>query len=158
MTPIEKLIDVVTSGIGAVAGPLLLPYKAKIQEKADIIEAKGKAQAMKIIAQAKADSTKLIAQAQAEVKDFLIHKQDNVSTAQINIEMDTANLIQTKFQFQERKRLNNLKNIVAQAKEKLPEQVSNKPVDPDWVARLFQYAQDVSTEYMKQIWSSIFIR
>ena len=43
----EKLIDVVASGIGAVAGPLLLPYKAKMQAKADIIEAKGKAQTMK---------------------------------------------------------------------------------------------------------------
>ena len=40
---IEKLIDVVASGIGAVAGPLLLPYKAKMQFKANIIKAKGKA-------------------------------------------------------------------------------------------------------------------
>ena len=152
---LEKLIDVVASGIGATAGPLLLPYKAKMQAKTDVIEAKGKAQAMKIIAQGKADSTKLIAQAQAEAKDILIHKQDNVSTERTNIEMGTANLIQTKIQFQERKRLNNIQNISIQAKDKLPEQVTNKPVDPDWTARFFHYAQDISTEEIQQIWSSI---
>ena len=69
--------------------------------------------------------------------------------------MDTANLIQTKIQFQERKRLNNIQNIVTQAKDKLPAQVTNKPVDPDWTARFFQYAQDISKEEMQQIWSSI---
>ena len=118
MTPIEKLIAVVASGIGAVAGPLLLSYKAKRQAKADKIKAKGKVEAMKIIAQGRADSTKLIAQAQAEAKDFLIHKQDNVSTTQTNIEMNSANLIQTKIQFQERKRLNNIQNIAIQAKDR----------------------------------------
>ena len=143
---IEKLIDVIASGIGAVAGSLLLPYKAWMQSKADKIKIKEKA-----------DSMKLIAQAQAEARDILIHKQDTVSTDEIrtNIKMDTENLIQTKVLFQERKRLNNLQNIVSQAKEKLPNQVNNKPVDPDWTARFFQNAQDISTEEMQQIWSSI---
>lgn len=142
----EKLIDVAVSGIGSVVGPLLLPYKAKMQAKASIIEAKGKA-----------DSTKLIAQAQAEARDILTHKQDTVSTDEIqtDIKMDTENLIQTKIHFQERKRLNNLQSIFVQAKEKLPGQVNNKPVDPDWTARFFQNAQDISTKEMQQIWSSI---
>ena len=146
MTPIEKLIDVAASGIGAIAGPLLLPYKAKMQAKADIIEAKGKA-----------DSTKLIAQAQAEAKDILIQKQKTtyIEKNQTNIEMNAADLVQTKIQFQEEKRLNNIQNIVSQAKDKLPDQVNNKPVDPDWTARFFQNAQDISTEEMQQIWSSI---
>lgn len=154
---IEKLIDVAASGTGAVAGPLLLPYKAKMQAKAGIIEAKGKAQAMKIIAQAEADSIKFIAQAQAKAKGILTRKQDTDSTNEIqtDIKMDTENLIQIKTQFQERKRLSNLQNIIVQAKEKLPDQVNNKPVDPDWTARFFQSAQDVSTKEMQQIWSSI---
>ena len=153
---VEKLIDVIACGIGAVAGPLLLPYKSWMQAKADKIEAKGKAEAMKITAKGTAESTELIAQAQFKVKDMLLQRQNSVSTIQkTDIEMDTAKLIQTKVQFQEGKRLNNIRNIFIQAKNKLPEYVNNKPVDPDWIARFFQSAQDVSTEEMQQIWSSI---
>ena len=154
--PVEKLIDVFASGIGSVTGHLLLPYKAWMQAKADKIEAKGKAEAMKITAQGTADSTELIAQAQFKVRDMLLQRQSSVSTLQkTNIEMDTAKLIQTKVQFQEEKRLNNLRNIFVQARNKLPEYVNSKPVDPDWIARCFQNAQDVSTEEMQQMWSSI---
>ena len=153
----EKLIDVVASDIGAVAGPLLLPYKAKMQAKADVTEAKGKAEAMKIMAQGKGGSTEIISQAQSEARKILTQASNNTSVVQIktDVAMDVENLIQTKIQFQERKRLSNLQKIVSQTQEKLPDQVGNEPVDPDWTARFFQSAQDVSAEEMQQIWSSI---
>lgn len=154
---VEKLIDVVASGIGSVTGPLLLPYRAWMQAKANKIETKEKTESMTIEAQGKADATKLIAQAQAEVKSILISKQDLTSPVQIQTEvnMNTTDLVQTKIQFQEKKRLHNIQNIVTQAKDKLPEKTNNVPVDPDWIARFFQNAQDVSTKEMQQIWSSI---
>ena len=153
---VEKLIDVTKSGFGAVIGPLLVVGNALAKAKADKILAKGEAEAIKTIAQAKAYSTKVIAQSQSKARDYLIKKQNDSPVKEtIDIDMNTTDLIETKIQFQEEKRLSNIQSIVTQAKEKLPERVNNTPVDPDWIARFFQNAQDVSTEKMQQIWSFI---
>ena len=135
---IEKLLEVVASGVGAVAGPLLLPYKAKMQAKVD-----------KITAESEKRTIEIIAEAQAKARDILKPKNSNYSF-QIN-----TDLIQTKIQFQESKRLNNIANVISLTKENLPNKVSNKPVDHDWTSKFFQNIQDVSSQEMQQIWAQI---
>ena len=49
---LEKLVDYSASGIGAVAGPMLAPWKARKEAKARLIESEGKADSLKLIADA----------------------------------------------------------------------------------------------------------
>ena len=66
---VEKLVDYVASGIGAVGGPLLARWKANRETDAARIEAQGQADVMRIKAQGQADSMSLIASAQAEARN-----------------------------------------------------------------------------------------
>lgn len=63
---VEKLLEFVVSGIGAVGGPLLARWKANREAAAARIEAQGQADVMRIKAQGQADSMSLIANAQTE--------------------------------------------------------------------------------------------
>lgn len=40
---VDKLVDVLASGIGSVAGPILAPWKASREARARLIEAEGTA-------------------------------------------------------------------------------------------------------------------
>jgi len=52
-------------------------------------------------------------------------------------------------------RQRNIDSITAIAAEQLAEDVSDVPVEPDWAARFFREAQDVSNEQMQQIWGKL---
>jgi uncharacterized repeat protein (TIGR03899 family) len=53
---------------------------------------------------------------------------------------------------EERRQLN-IERIIAAAIPELPNKVSPKSVDPDWIAAFFDQCKDVSTEHMQQIWA-----
>lgn len=55
----------------------------------------------------------------------------------------------------EEMRQRNIESIAAVAAEQLSEAVSDAPVNPDWAARFFREAQDVSNEQMQQIWGKL---
>ena len=58
---LEKLLDYTASGIGAVAGPMLAPWRARRE-----------AESLRIAAEGEADSLRIIAAAQAEARDTLV--------------------------------------------------------------------------------------
>ena len=138
---LEKLVDYTTSGIGAVAGPMLKPWKARKEAEARLIEAR-----------ADADSLKLIADAQAEARHSL------ASPAQAGhgvLEIDRDGIRQ-RIEFQEAKRQANIASVIRGAAADLGDnEVPDHEPDPDWTARFFEGVQDVSSEDMRNIWVKI---
>ena len=137
---LEKLLDVIASGIGAVAGPMLAPWIAKRHAEAKHIEAKGQANSLRTIAQAQADARQAVTGSTA-------------TTGSLEI---TQNQITQRLQFQEHKRQQNIVAVVRQAAEELAdEEVPDHEPDHDWTARFFEYVQDVSEEDVRRIWGRI---
>ena len=138
---LEKLMDYTASGIGAVAGPMLAPWRAQQNAKAKLIGV-----------QAEADSLRLIANAQADARRSLV-AQDEMGRGVMDIGPDG---IQQRIQFQERKRQANITSVVQDAATELGDkEAPNHEPDPDWTARFFDCVQDVSSEDMRNLWAKI---
>ena len=138
---LEKLLDYAASGIGAVAGSMLAPWKAQQDAKAKLIGAK-----------ADADSLRLIADAQAEARRTLVSPDESRrGTFEIDREQITQRL-----EFQEKKRQRNIASVVHDAAVELGDkEVPNHEPDHDWTARLFEGVQDVSSHDVRKIWAKI---
>ncbi len=138
---LEKLIDYTASGIGAVAGSILARWQARQQGQARIITA-----------EADATSARIIANAQAEARQTLIGSGEPANvTVRINSEQ-----VKQRVEFQERKRLSNIKSVVYQAANELGDKaIPDHEPDHDWIARFFEAVQDVSSDDMQKIWARI---
>lgn len=137
---VERLLKMTTSGIGAVAAPILARWRARAQADALRIEAAGKADAMS-----------LIASAQAEAADKLAMIP---SSAQTDLEIRRE--IEARLTFQEEKRQHNIESVVRGAAGELGEKkVDDNDIDHDWTATFFSSVQDVSSEKMQDIWAKI---
>ena len=149
---IDKLVDYTASGIGAVAGPMLLPWRASREAKAKLISVKADADARRIEAESHARSLDIIADAQAKARKQLVAPNE---TAAGIVEISRDDVFQ-RIEFQERKRLANIRSVVEAAADDLGEKevVDHEP-DPDWTARFFEGAQDISSEDMQRIWAKI---
>ena len=138
---LEKLVDYTASGIGAVAGPMLAPWKARKEREARLIEAR-----------AHADSLKLIADARAEARRSLA-TLPQAGRGVVEIDRDG---IRQRIEFQEGKRQANITSVVRGAAADLGDkEVPDHEPDPDWTARFFEGVQDVSSEDMRKIWAKI---
>lgn len=150
---IEKLLDYTASGIGAIAGPMLAPWKASREGKAKLISAGKDAEARIIQAESEGESLKIIAKAQSEARELYIEVQKEESLRTVQISRDD---ITQRIEFQERKRLANIENVVREAANTLADKkIADHEPDPDWTARFFDYAQDISSEDMQKIWAKI---
>lgn len=123
---VNKLIDTVSSGICTLA----YPWHASQKAAAD------------------ADVALLNAKARKEVRQSLEAMQG---------EAPLPERIETRLTFQEEKRQANIENISLKAFEHLPEddEMVDDPVDPDWIARFFTTARDVSHEEMQTLWAKV---
>ena len=149
---IEKLLDYAASGIGAIAGPILAPWKASREAKARLAAAPVEAQARRIEAESEAETSVIIAKARAEAREYLVAPDDEVhGTAEF-----TRRDIIHRIEFQERKRLANVRSVVDAAADELGDkEVNDHEPDADWTARFFNEVQDVSSEDMQKIWARI---
>ena len=149
---IEKLIDYGASGVGAIAGPMLAPWKASREGKARLIAAEADAQVRRIQARADATALNIIAEAQFEAQAYLLPVDAGVhSTLDI-----TRQGVEQSIEFQGRKRLANARAVLEGAADELGDkEVANHEPDPDWTARFFDCVQDVSSEDMQKIWAKI---
>ena len=138
---IEKLLDYLASGIGATAGPLFRPWQAYME-----------GHAKRISARADADALAIIAQAQAAARQYLVAPGADVQGA---VEITHENIMQ-RIEFQERKRLANIRSVVESAAEDLRDkEVPDIEPDHDWTARFFDCVQDVSSEHMQKLWAKV---
>ena len=137
---LDKLLDFTASGIGAVAGPMLAPWRARRE-----------AAALQIASQGQADSLRIIAAAQVEARDALVSAASDVRG-----EIDIAETVSQRIQFQEEKRHRNIGAVVGQAAELLGDKdVPDQEPDHDWTARFFNDIQDVSAEEMQALYARI---
>ena len=135
---LKKLADAASSGLGAVVGSWLAPWIAHQQGEARRVEAIAEADSMRIIAQAQAETQQVLAAPD--------HGPVEITPGQITQRLD----------YQELKRQRNLKSVVEQAAEDLAnEEVPDHGTDHDWMARYFEYVQDVSEEDVRRLWSRI---
>lgn len=150
---IEKLVDYVASGVGAIAGPMLAPWRASREGEAKIISARKDAEAHIIQAESECESLKIIAKAQSEAKELYIGAQNEESLRTVQI--SRSDITQC-IEFQKRKRLANIKKVVDEAADILADKkVADHEPDPDWTARFFNSVQDISSEDMQKIWGKI---
>ena len=137
----RKLVRTLMSGLGAVVGPAL---RARMEARQ--IRQRGKA---------KADAIRELAKAEKEAVEMLGPER----AREIVTAAEAANAIReranARVSFQEEKRQNNIEAVAWQAAHKTPENVSEEPVNPDWIARFFESVKDVSDETMQSMWSSI---
>ena len=124
-TAIAKLIETVGEQIGLFLEPAHIRRKGKAE--ADVTVAKAKAEAGIAVVQV---------QNKLAIRDFLDRADERVSR-------------------RETKRQKNIEAITAQAVKELPESVSEKPVDEDWVTQFFNHCQDVSNEQMQSLWARL---
>ena len=137
---LEKLLDFTASGIGAVAGPMLAPWRARRE-----------AAALRIAAEGEADALRIIAVAQSDARDALVSTASDVQG-----EIDITETVRQRIQFQEEKRHRNIGSVVGQTAELLGEKnVPDQEPDHDWTARFFNYIQDVSSEEMQFLWAKV---
>ncbi len=139
---LEMLLKYTASGIGAVAGSMLGPWRARQAATARRIEA-----------EAEGDSLKLIANAQAEARRSLV-EPNSAGSGVLEIGPDGG--ITQRIEFQEKKRQANIASVVRDAAAGLgdKEAPEHEP-DPDWTARFFDCVQDVSSEDMQKLWSQV---
>ena len=127
---LEMPMEYTTSGIGAVAGPMLAPWKVRREAEARLIEAR-----------ADAGSPKLIADAQAEARRSLA-TPDQAGRGVLEIDHGG---VRQRFEFQERKRQANIAYGVLEAAADLGDQeVPAHEPDPDWTARFAGFRWDDS--------------
>ncbi len=83
----------------------------------------------------------------------------NDSKISINSEnfQELAQRASSRMAFQELTKQKNIDNIIYNASEELKnvKNVSEKPVDKDWVLRFFNSVEDISNEKMQEIWGRI---
>lgn len=136
---IEKLIDYSASGIGAVAGPMLAPWKARRKGKAKIESVKTDIKISELRHNALVEAHRRI---------------NNYDPVKQNGNLD--NHVSERIQFQEQKRLINTKSVVYKAAQELGnKEVPDQEPDHDWTARFFSSVQDVSSEEMQILWAKV---
>jgi hypothetical protein len=62
---------------------------------------------------------------------------------------------QARFHYIELRRQKNIEEIVRQAADQMPKEVSGQPVDQDWVADFFGHCQDVGNETLQSLWARL---
>ena len=145
---VEKLLDYVAIGVGATAGLLFATWRASEEGEARIIEARADAVVQQILAAQEGGTPQLIKKAQAEAREYLLTSD--------GLELEGDVVVQKAMEFQAKKRLTNVGSIAGHAAEELRDtEVPDHEPDPDWIARFFDGAQDVSSEYLQRLWGKI---
>lgn len=148
---IEKLLDHLASGVGAVGGPWIATWRAKRQAQAALIATKGEAERQRILTGARTESLRAYALAQSQARALL-----ESSGSDIQGEIDLSDPVTARIRFQEEKRERNIRAVVEQAAFELGEKrVEDHEPDHDWTARFFTEVQDVSSEEMQFLWSKV---
>ena len=149
---IEKLIDYTASGVGAIAGPMLAPWRASREAKARLAAAPLDAQVRRIEAESEAGVLQIIARAQSEARQYVLQEGAEVQ-GRVGITRDD---ISQRIEFQERKRISNVSAVVQDAADELGDkEVPDHEPDSDWTARFFDSVQDVSSHDMQRLWGKV---
>ena len=149
---LEKLLDYVASGVGAIAGPMIAKWRASQEGKARLTSAHFDAEVHRVETESNAHSLQIIAEAQAQARQSI---DTTIESGRGVVEITREDITQL-IEFQGRKRLANTRSVVEDAANELGDkEVSNHEPDHDWTARFFNDIQDVSSEEMQSLWAKV---
>jgi hypothetical protein len=120
-----KLVETVSSGVGAVYEGRRIREKAKAEADADVTHAKAAAAVARIQLESSFELREIAERAERRVHANEIRRQKNIEA------------------------------IVSMAAQQLPAHVSNEPVDEDWAVQFFQFCQDIGNEEMREVWARL---
>lgn len=133
----EKLIEVIANAVGAVYRPFGIrreadaeAYKLKVVEKA---RTEQKAEEVRELASAKKDEILILDSATSTIEERAAARK----------------------RFNELRRQNNLENVLKGAFNHIKSDVSQEPVDPDWLQVLVTYAEEANSEQLQDLWSRV---
>lgn len=141
--PLQKLIEVISNGVGAISKPYL------IRKTAD-----AKAYEIKVISEAIKGNQQDLKQIEFNEEKLSLMSLDSSSIKEgILLEERTQNRIE----YKEQKKQKNIESITQKAALNLENEttVSDEPVDEDWTTRFFNYAEDISNDEMQELWGRI---
>ena len=139
-------------GWGAIAGPMLAPWRASREAKARLASARIDAEVRRIGAESEAETSAIIAKARSAAREYIVAQDAEIHGI---VEITREDIIQ-RIEFQERKRIANVKAAVEDAADELGDkEVNDHDPNPDWTARFFDCVQDVSSEDLQKIWATI---
>ena len=133
---VAKLVNTVGKQLGLYLDAGNTRRKVKKEASAAVIEAKSEAEVAAI-------------EAKSEGEVAVIKLQNRLVIQELE---DRAN---ERVKSRELQRQENLESMTAQAAQLMPEDVSEQPVEPDWVAEFLNNSQDVSDEQMQSVWARI---
>ena len=149
---LEKLLDYVVSGVGAIAGPMIAQWRASQEGKARLTSAHFDAEVHRVETESNAHSLQIIAEAQAQARQSI---DTTIESGRGVVEITREDITQL-IEFQGRKRLANTRSVVENAANELGDkEVSNHEPNHDWTARFFNDIQDVSSEEMQSLWAKV---
>lgn len=141
--PLKKLVETIFNGIGKIFESRYIKSIAKAESFKRDLELKDKVKEIN------------------EISNVLKDKEIvNINYNTDSLSLDNKPILERTYNrllHQEIERTNNIDNIVIKVIEKLKdeEKVSDDPVNKDWTKRFFNIAQDISDEYMQELWASI---
>jgi hypothetical protein len=149
--PLVKLLEVLENGIGAVGRPLMLIVNEHAQGRAKLVR-EGYAHRLRLL--------KSKHRIEVEAATLALPPRDAIRDGEIEVvfgEIEPAELLAAHATAteQELKRRANILTIAAEAADNMPGEVSDQPVEPDWTARFFTSAQDVSAEDLQRLWGKL---
>jgi hypothetical protein len=124
--PLTKLIEVVANGIGKWYEPRYVVRMASAEAKAEHI---------KVIEKAK--------------RNALLENNEDL--------YEQLSVVENRLLTKETRRQQNIEQVVSHAANimSLETEVSSESVDPDWITRFFDIAQDISNEQMQELWGRV---
>lgn len=152
--PVEKLVETLGKGLGAVPSVWLIPKIAEAEAKAAKIKATSAAEIKLIEAQTSMYEKDILEGKKILQSDGTLLEVTEITEDSLPDVKDNAYNMLT---YQSIKRQNNLKSIFDKAIYMLPDEVSEETVDDDWIAQYTSHAQDVSSDEMQEYWAKILV-
>jgi len=134
---VEKLIDAISKAIGVLYEP------KRIRKQADALAYKEKVVA-NAKSEAKSNEIALVTKAKIEVFEMVAESK---STIQERLE--------AKQQYLEYRKQINLEKVIEHGLNNVENNVSEEPIDEDWLAKLINYAENATTEKMQLLWGKV---
>lgn len=134
ISPIEKLMDIVSRGVG------------KVYEPCNI----------KRLAKARAYEIRTVGQAMLETSGVPISYDKEVQANSEDFD-ELVKRTQNRMAFQEIQKQSNIEAVIGNAYMSLEgeEAVINEPVDTDWILRFFNSIEDIGTNEMQELWAKV---
>jgi hypothetical protein len=150
---LDKLLEVLAQGVGALARPWMIRRIASAEADRLKLLAGAKIEVAEKLQLPDGTSTEAVAQS-PELHVLTRGLRSDLGTTSENFE----NRVEQRLIQREMRRQRNLEAIALGAANSIPDEVSQEPVAEDWTARFFSNAQDISNPELQQLWSRILAR